>query len=175
MSSCCRFGLMLQVRFLSLQVHRPVVAGSPNCCRFKIIVACSFLDSSTMVWGSQTGCDAMGSIFYEFPRCCRFISLQVKANQRGLVASYREPFDSVVLRINDQLEMSILSYESGMMKPPIYCIKFIVTRQFILFYFCYFHNRGTCYKWWNANTKDKNAHIFVWNLYLNYVWSWLCI
>ena len=77
---------------------------------------------------TRIGCDVAGSICYELPRCCGFSLLRIKANQRGPVASYREPFDSVVLRINDQLEMSILSYESGMMKPPIYCIKLIVMR-----------------------------------------------
>ena len=182
MSSCYRFMFQLLQVWAYAIGSLPVIVGSSPIAtwlssryRFKIIVAGSFLDSSTLVWGSWIGCDVAGSICYELPRCFRFIPLRVKANQRGPVASYHEPFNLVVLRINDQLEMSILSYESGMMKPPIYCIKLIVTRQFFLFCFFYFQDRDTSYKWGYANTKDTNAHIFMWNLYLNCVWSVLCI
>ena len=94
-----------------MQDHHPlllqdwdVVAGSPNCCRFDFGghgIPTSSLCHGSFCYAMGSSCYAAGSFCYAMGSFCYAAGLfccALRRNQRGLVASYREPFNSVALK-----------------------------------------------------------------------------
>ena len=96
-SSCCKFGTVVAGSFSiatgaegSLHDHYYLAIGSLlHCCQIRMLLQVQFWslqDHSIVATGSQFCHEATRSFCYA-----------LKGNQRGMVASYREPFDSVTI------------------------------------------------------------------------------